>query len=68
MRRRIAPNASRPIPRRANEEGSGTLVGTVAWKLSAVIVVKSRSPTDVANVAAATESVPVVDDKAVLRP
>ena len=54
--------------RSASEDGSGTPVGVVASKLSAAIMVKSKSPTEVANVAGATESVPVVDDKAVLRP
>jgi hypothetical protein len=48
-----------------SKAGSGTMV---AWKLSAIISVKSKLPSDVWNVPGAIDRVPVVEDSAVLRP
>jgi hypothetical protein len=55
------PNLTRAVPSSASEARSGT-DGITAWKFSAVIVMKSRLPTDVENVADAT----IVNGKAVL--
>jgi hypothetical protein len=64
-RRRTIPNPTRAVPSSASEARSGT-DGITAWKFSAVIVTKSRLPTDVENVAGATLGVPIVNGKAVL--
>jgi hypothetical protein len=49
------------VPSSASEAHSGT-DGITAWKFSAVIVTKSRLPTDLENIAGAT----IVNGKAVL--